>query len=125
MNALVRHRGPDDESYFNTDPKPGHVSVGFGFRRLSIIDLSGGRQPMHTEDGNLSVTFNGEIFNYLELRETLQGEGHHFRTRSDTEVILAAVGPRVHTLNEDQPRLAQRVQCTFYTANADAIGSPE
>jgi asparagine synthase (glutamine-hydrolysing) len=84
MIATLRHRGPDASGV--------HVSgeVGFAHARLSIIDLQGGAQPMSTTDGRLWITFNGEIFNYIELREQLRGKGHRFSTRSDTEVILNA-----------------------------------
>lgn len=84
MAAQIRHRGPDDAGAVVDGP------VGLGHTRLSIIDLAGGRQPMATPDGSLLVTFNGEIFNYLELRQRLIGLGHQFATRSDTEVILHA-----------------------------------
>ncbi|MBS0375276.1 MAG: asparagine synthase (glutamine-hydrolyzing) [Proteobacteria bacterium] len=83
MNARIRHRGPDDEG-FHVD-----ASIAFGHRRLSIIDVSGGHQPMATADGVLQIVFNGEIYNYLELRRELAALGHAFRTNSDTEVILA------------------------------------
>jgi asparagine synthase (glutamine-hydrolysing) len=80
---LLAHRGPDDSAVW-ADGR--YV---FGHRRLSIIDLStDGRQPMATEDGDLVITFNGEIYNYIELREELAAKGHRFRTRSDTEVLL-------------------------------------
>ncbi len=84
MLAAIRHRGPDGQGI--------HIdgSVGLGHVRLSILDLAGGHQPMTNEDGTLWVTFNGEIFNYLELRDELQKGGHRFATRSDTEVILHA-----------------------------------
>ncbi|OHB66680.1 MAG: asparagine synthase (glutamine-hydrolyzing) [Planctomycetes bacterium RBG_13_63_9] len=84
MVAQVRYRGPDESGVYVDG------QTGLGHARLSIIDLCGGRQPMHNADRSLSVTFNGEIFNYLELRETLAAEGHHFATQSDTEVILHA-----------------------------------
>ena len=84
MLAPIRHRGPDESGIHVDGP------LGFGHARLSIIDLSGGRQPMHNEDRTLSVTFNGEIFNYLELQQSLQAKGHRFATRCDTEVILHA-----------------------------------
>ena len=82
MLAAIRHRGPDGSGVYQ-DPfaSLGHV-------RLSIIDLAGGHQPMHNEDGTLAIVFNGEIFNYLELREELLKKGHRFQSRSDTEVIL-------------------------------------
>ena len=84
MIAMVKHRGPDAmEVYLD-----GHV--GLAHARLSIIDLQNGRQPMQTPDGGLAITFNGEIFNYVELREQLQSRGCQFRTQSDTEVILHA-----------------------------------
>jgi len=84
MLAPLRHRGPDALGV--------HVDgqVGLGHARLSILDLVGGRQPMSADDGQVAVTFNGEIFNYIELRETLTERGHTFRTRSDTEVLLRA-----------------------------------
>ena len=78
----IRHRGPDASGVYVDGP------VGLGHVRLSIIDLAGGRQPMANEDQSLWVTFNGEIFNYIELRETLLQKGHRFATQSDTEVIL-------------------------------------
>ncbi len=76
------HRGPDDEGYFFDGP------LGFGFRRLSIIDLGGGHQPMSDAEESVWVIFNGEIYNYLELRAELEKAGHKFRTSSDTEVII-------------------------------------
>ena len=82
MIARVRHRGPDD-SGTHTDKQ-----VGLAHARLSIIDLASGDQPMHNEDGSVSIVFNGEIFNYVELRADLLQRGHRFRTQCDTEVIL-------------------------------------
>jgi len=82
MLYLLRHRGPDEFGIF-LGP-----SIGLAHARLSIIDLSTGQQPMGNEDGSLRIVFNGEIFNYIELREDLVARGHCFRTRSDTEVIL-------------------------------------
>lgn len=82
MVDVITHRGPDDDGYY-TDP-----SVAFGMRRLSIIDLGGGKQPIENEDGNLVIVFNGEIYNYQELYEELVAKGHHFRTKSDTEVLV-------------------------------------
>jgi asparagine synthase (glutamine-hydrolysing) len=82
MTLSIQHRGPDDEGYFFSGP------LGFGFRRLSIIDLAGGHQPMSDLEETVWVIFNGEIYNYRELRTDLEGRGHQFRTRSDTEVIV-------------------------------------
>jgi len=82
MAKTIRHRGPDDDGYYLGGP------VGLGFRRLSIIDLSGGHQPMSDQEETVWVVFNGEIYNFLELRKELEGFGHVFRTRSDTEVIV-------------------------------------
>ncbi|MGD1984424.1 MAG: amidotransferase 1, exosortase A system-associated [Chromatiaceae bacterium] len=84
MNQSQFHRGPD-EGGLHVEP-----GVGLGHRRLSIIDLSSGQQPMHSADGNLCVVYNGEIYNFAELRETLTAQGYTFRTRCDTEVILYA-----------------------------------
>lgn len=85
MCDLLAHRGPDGSGHAVA------ADVAFGHRRLAIIDLSdAGRQPMSTEDGTVTVTFNGEIYNFAGLRSELQGRGHRFRTRTDTEVILAA-----------------------------------
>ena len=84
MCEVIRHRGPDDEGI--------HVApgVGLGMRRLSIIDLAGGRQPIHNETRSIWVVFNGEIYNYRELREELESCGHQFYTSSDTESIVHA-----------------------------------
>ncbi len=82
MTESLVHRGPDDEGY--------HIAgaLGLGFRRLSIIDLAGGHQPMSDSEESVWVVFNGEIYNFLELRRELEGYGHTFRTNSDTEVII-------------------------------------
>ena len=82
MADTISHRGPDDEGYYVSG------SVGFGFRRLSIIDLNTGHQPISNEDGTVWIVFNGEIYNYKELREQLRCRGHVFRTNTDTEVIV-------------------------------------
>lgn len=84
MTAVLGHRGPDGD---------GHLwdgEIGLGHRRLSIIDVKGGAQPIGNEDGSLQVVFNGEIYNFVELRKELEGAGHTFKTRSDTEVIVHA-----------------------------------
>ena len=82
MNDRIAHRGPDDEGFLVQGP------AGLGMRRLKIIDLTTGHQPMAGEEGRVSVVFNGEIYNYRELRENLGARGHAFTTRSDTEVIV-------------------------------------
>lgn len=82
MTRTLAHRGPDDEGYHVDGP------LGLGFRRLSIIDLAGGRQPMSDPGKNVWVVFNGEIYNFRELRQELETFGHVFRTNSDTEVII-------------------------------------
>lgn len=82
MCDVMRHRGPDDEGFFRG---PG---AGLGMRRLSIIDLAGGHQPISNEDGTVHVVLNGEIYNYQALRPGLEAQGHRFRTHSDTEVIV-------------------------------------
>ncbi|MBI5251327.1 MAG: asparagine synthase (glutamine-hydrolyzing), partial [Desulfomonile tiedjei] len=82
MNRTMIHRGPDDEGYLVSGP------VGIAMRRLSIIDLESGFQPICNEDKTIWIVFNGEIYNHPELRSELASKGHVFRTRSDTEVIL-------------------------------------
>lgn len=82
MIRTLAHRGPDDMGVFVDG------ALGLAHHRLSIIDIAGGHQPMSSEDGSLSITFNGEIFNFVELRDGLEQKGHRFLTRSDTEVIL-------------------------------------
>lgn len=88
MTDAIAHRGPDGEGQWTSTVQP---NVGFGHRRLAIIDLSDANaQPMSTPDGLLTVTYNGELYNYRELREELVALGHEFRTAGDTEVILHA-----------------------------------
>jgi len=84
MNNSQVHRGPDGEGYYLCD------NVGFGHRRLAIIDIESGKQPMSTTDNNYHITYNGELYNYLTLKAELQNKGHQFLTSSDTEVILYA-----------------------------------
>jgi asparagine synthase (glutamine-hydrolysing) len=84
MCNVLKHRGPDGEGFLNRGP------VALGHRRLAIIDLDLGGQPMFSADGRLAIVFNGEIYNYIELREDLKKRGYLFRTQSDTEVILAS-----------------------------------
>src|SRR5690349_1711797 len=86
MGAVMKHRGPDDEGTWADDGR-----VALTHRRLSIVDLSPlGRNPMQWDGGRLQITFNGEIYNHLELRAELERIGHRFRSHTDTEVILAA-----------------------------------
>ena len=82
MVAAIRHRGPDDEGYYVA---PG---IGLGHARLSIIDVAGGKQPIHNEDQSIWISYNGEVFNYIELRSELERRGHKFYTSTDTEVIV-------------------------------------
>src|SRR5262249_17862320 len=84
MTSVLIHRGPDDGDAYSGGP------VGLGHRRLSIIDLAGGKQPIFNEDRTMAIVFNGELYNFQRLRETLLKCGHQFRTSSDTEVILHA-----------------------------------
>jgi asparagine synthase (glutamine-hydrolysing) len=100
MGDAIAHRGPDGEGFWEG---PG---VGLVHRRLSIIDLAGGGQPLGNEDGSVQVVFNGEIYNFRELRAGLQARGHRFRTRSDTEVL-------VHLYEEDGDRLVDRLRGMF------------
>src|SRR6202167_5094657 len=82
MCMSIAHRGPDDEGYYFG------AGVGLGMRRLSIIDVASGRQPVRNEDGTVWVVFNGEIYHFRELRLDLIKRGHTFSTRTDTEVIV-------------------------------------
>src|SRR3989440_6009442 len=84
MCKVIRHRGPDDQGVWVGN------GVGLGMRRLSIIDLAGGQQPIFNEDRSILIVFNGEIYNYCELQKELQERGHRFTTNCDTEVIVHA-----------------------------------
>ena len=84
MASSIHHRGPDDEGYYLEG------SIGLGMRRLSIIDLTGGHQPMSNETGSIWIIFNGEIYNFQDLRRELESRNHTFRSRSDTETIIHA-----------------------------------
>src|SRR5437870_1059735 len=103
MLAMVRHRGPDQFGiYIDND-------VGLGNARLSIIDISAGQQPICNEDQTLWIVFNGEIFNYVELRPELEARGHKFSTHTDTEVIL-------HLYEELGPKCLERLNGQFSIA---------
>src|SRR6516225_4340099 len=106
MCAAMVHRGPDDEGFIAND------DVALGMRRLSIIDLSGGHQPMANEDASVWVVQNGEIYNHLELREHLIAAGHVFKTHSDTEVL-------VHGYEEWGEGLVERLNGMFAFAVHD------
>ncbi len=106
MTAALAHRGPDDAGYFRSD----HVSL--GHRRLSIIDVAGGQQPIVNEASDVVVILNGEIYNYRELREQLLERGHRFRTQSDTEVI-------VHLWEDHGPACLERLIGMFAIALYD------
>ncbi|MFZ4695228.1 MAG: asparagine synthetase B family protein [Verrucomicrobiia bacterium] len=94
---MLDHRGPDRRgTWYSPDGR-----VGLGFRRLSILDLEGGDQPMANEDGSLHLVFNGEIYNFRALREGLERKGHRFATRSDTETILHHYEERGEACVED------------------------
>lgn len=107
MNAALSHRGPDGDGFFESG------GVAFGHRRLSIIDLAGGAQPIANEDGSITVVFNGEIFNYRELRKDLEARGHRFTTQSDTETL-------VHLYEEHGIAMLSRLQGMFAFALHDA-----
>ena len=95
MTDTISHRGPDGDGHWIDEQN----NVGFGHRRLSILDLSeNGKQPMHYHGDNLTITFNGEIYNYVELKVDLEKQGFQFRSGTDTEVVLAAYkayGPKM------------------------------
>ena len=84
MTDVIEHRGPDGSGAYISG------GIAFGHRRLSIIDLAGGHQPMTTSDDRVTITYNGEIYNFPELREELKALGYQFKTSGDTEVILQA-----------------------------------
>jgi asparagine synthase (glutamine-hydrolysing) len=107
MADAIIHRGPDDEGFYAAGP------VGLGFRRLSIIDVGGGHQPLSNEDGTIWIVFNGEIYNYRELRHLLVNRGHRFRTQSDTEVI-------VHLYEEFGERCVEHLRGMFGFAMWDS-----
>lgn len=108
MMRSLQHRGPDDQGTFR------HRNLlSLGHKRLSIIDLSTGRQPITNESGSVTVVFNGEIYNYIELRRTLQKRGHLFRTSSDTEVL-------VHLYEDHGPRFLEYLNGEFAIALFDS-----
>src|SRR5688572_22639417 len=107
MLPALGHRGPDGTGVYRDE------RVALGHTRLSIIDLAGGAQPLSNEDGTMWVSFNGEIFNYVELRRELESAGHRFRTQTDTEVI-------VHAYEQWGDDFVQRLNGQFAIALWDA-----
>src|SRR5437870_3978396 len=100
MRDVLHHRGPDGEGLWAEGP------VGLGHRRLAIVDVAGGHQPMANEDAAGWITYNGEIYNHAALRPGLEARGHRYRTRSDTETIL-------HLYEEEGDRCVERLQGMF------------
>ncbi|MGI8897555.1 MAG: asparagine synthase (glutamine-hydrolyzing) [Pyrinomonadaceae bacterium] len=112
MTPTMIHRGPDDQGYLSGGP------LALGMRRLSIIDLEGGHQPIFNEDGSVGVVLNGEIYNFQELREKLADRGHSFRTRSDSEVLA-------HAYEEWGPECVDHLRGMFAFAVYDRRTSQE
>ena len=90
MSDVITHRGPDDEGFFETKSQCGQYKIGLAHRRLSIIDLDTGHQPLGNHDNSIQIVFNGEVYNFKELRSDLISKGYKFKTSSDTEVIIHA-----------------------------------
>ena len=112
MADIIIHRGPDSEGYYIND------NVALGFRRLSIIDLDGGSQPIFNEKKDKVIVFNGEIYNYKEIKEELLEKGHVFETESDTEVVI-------HGYEEyicPSPFLPYSVSVLFWHWNGSSYG---
>ena len=107
MADTMVHRGPDDDGYHQA---PG---VGLAMRRLSILDVEGGKQPISSEDGTVVAILNGELYNFESLRRDLEERGHRFRTRTDTEVL-------VHGFEEEGPDFLDRLNGMFGLAIFDA-----
>ena len=119
MIGAIRHRGPDEYGVYRDR------RAGLAHARLSIIDLQSGQQPLANEDETLWIVFNGEIFNYLELRKELENLGHRFRTRSDTEVIVHAYeawGARCFARSTVTGRACRRTSAPGSTSSASASG---
>src|SRR6185436_735770 len=100
MRDVLRHRGPDGEGLLLDGP------AGLAHRRLAIVDVAGGHQPMTNEDGTIWIVFNGEIYNHAALRPGLEARGHRYQSRSDTETIL-------HLYEEEGERCVERLQGMF------------
>src|SRR5215470_15329515 len=100
MRDVLRHRGPDGEGLWAEGP------VGLGHRRLAIVDVAGGHQPMANEQETVWITYNGEVYNHADLRPRLEARGHRYRTRSDTETIL-------HLYEEEGDRCVEWLQGMF------------
>jgi len=111
MRDVLRHRGPDGEGLWLEGP------VGLGHRRLSIVDVAGGQQPMSNEDGAVWITYNGEIYNHAALRPGLEAKGHRYQTRSDTETIL-------HLYEEEGDACVEKLQGMFAFALWDRKAAP-
>jgi asparagine synthase (glutamine-hydrolysing) len=110
MRDMLRHRGPDGAGILVDGP------AGLGHRRLAIVDVAGGHQPMSNEDGRIWIVFNGEIYNHSVLRQELEEKGHRYRSRSDTETIL-------HLYEEEGDRCVERLRGMFAFAIWDRVGN--
>ncbi len=117
MTQRLRHRGPDDSGCYTSDlriepPYPALPGAALGHTRLAIIDVEGSRQPLSNEDGSVHAVFNGEIYNYRQLRSRLEATGHQFRTRGDSEVL-------VHLYEDEGPDMLQHLVGMFAFAIFD------
>ncbi|MCZ6689937.1 MAG: asparagine synthase (glutamine-hydrolyzing) [Planctomycetota bacterium] len=113
MADVLAHRGPDDRGFYARKVPRTDIHVGLGHRRLAVIDVAGGSQPMSTDGGRLWIVYNGEVYNFREIRSSLEEEGVRFRTRSDTEVVLELYRRR-------GPRMLESLQGMFSFAIWDA-----
>ena len=113
MADRIIHRGPDSDGY-HISGETDDNAIALGFRRLSIIDLEDGSQPMYNEDGTVVIVYNGEVYNFMELRDELISKGHVFKTRCDTEVL-------VHGYEEWGESLASKLRGMFSFVIWDSV----
>ena len=110
MADVITHRGPDDEGFYHSFASNKNYHIGLAHRRLSIIDLHSGHQPIGNEDESIHIVFNGEIYNYQSLRSDLISKGHYFKTDSDTETIVTIPQLQDKKLSNDEVKLKNKTK---------------